>query len=143
MSYIAPTGNSFEEDFIEWNKAVSEGIQKPERNIILIYADSILAGFFQYYTNKDGLFMMEEIQLSPKYQGKEYNIFKLLYGYLFLILPMNLITVQAYAEKRNQKSQGILCHLGLHIIGEDKNCFHYQGDYNDLLKWYQNKNKLQ
>ena len=141
MSSIAPTGNSFDEDFTDWNQAVSEGIQKPTRNIILIYAYDILVGFFQFYTNSDGLFMMEEIQLSPKYQGKEYNIFRLLYGFLFSILPTNLITVQAYVDKRNQKSQNILCHLGLHIIGENKNgnSFHYQGNYDDLLKWYHTK----
>ena len=84
---------------------------------------------------------MEEIQLMPKYQGKEYNIFRLLYGFLFSILPTNLLTVQAYADKRNQKSQDILSHLGLHIIGENKSgdSFHYQGDYSNLLKWYYNK----
>lgn len=141
MLNIAPKGKSFDEDFSEWNLAVSEGIQKPARNIILIYVDNKLVGFFQYYTNNDGLFMMEEIQLMPKYQGKEYNIFRLLYGFLFSILPTNLLTVQAYADKRNQKSQDILSHLGLHIIGENKSgdSFHYQGDYSNLLKWYYSK----
>lgn len=36
MTKIAPTGNTREEDFNIWKKAVSEALQKSNREIILI-----------------------------------------------------------------------------------------------------------
>ena len=35
MTMIAPTGNSREEDFVLWSDAVSDGLQREERQIIL------------------------------------------------------------------------------------------------------------
>ena len=69
MTIIAPTGNSREEDFGLWSDAVSDGLQREERQIILIKDSETIVGFFQYYTNAD-TFMMEEIQFRPEYQGK-------------------------------------------------------------------------
>ena len=69
MTVIAPTGNSREEDFSLWSDAVSDGLRRAERQIILIKDDDNLIGFFQYYTNAD-TFMMEEIQFKSEYQGK-------------------------------------------------------------------------
>ncbi len=78
MSQIAPTGNTPEEDFKCWHTGVSEGLQKSERNIILIKDKENIIGFFQYYTfvnsntNKD-TFMMEEIQFSPNITAKVFS----------------------------------------------------------------------
>jgi hypothetical protein len=140
MSVIAPTGNTYEDDYNEWSKAIGETLKKETRNIIIIYFDDILVGFFQYYTTSDGLFMMEEIQILPIYQGKKYNIFRKLYGFVFSILPKNIKKVEAFANKKNYKSQRILNHLGLHIIGNNKNgkSHHYQGSFKSLMKWYNN-----
>jgi len=141
MTAIAPTGNSYEEDYIGWNTAVSEGLQKEARSIVLIYFGDDLIGFFQYYANPEGVLMMEEIQISPDYQGKGYGIFRELYRFLFSILPADIKSVEAYANKNNQKSQDILHHLDLQIIGENKNgnSFHYRGDFDNLKKWYYSK----
>jgi hypothetical protein len=138
MSNIAPTDNTYEENYNEWNKVVSEIIKKETRNIVLIYFDDNLIGYFQYDTTNDGLFMMEEIQISPKYQGKRYNVFRKLYGFVFSILPSNVKIVEAYASKKNNKSKNILCHLGLNIIGNNKNGHSYlfQGSFENLMKWY-------
>ena len=138
MTAIAPTGNSREEDFILWFDAVRDGLQKAERQIILIKDDEGLIGFFQYYTNAD-TFMMEEIQIKPEYQGK--NVFRKLYGFLIENISKDILFVEAYANIANNKSIGILEKLGLSKIGTNKNgrCFHFKGNYSDLLKWYESK----
>ena len=69
MAVIAPTGNSRKEDYKCWYKAVGAGLQKKERQIILIKDNDTIIGFFQYYINSDTL-MMEEIQFKPEYQGR-------------------------------------------------------------------------
>ena len=107
----------------------------------MIYFGDDLIGFFQYSANTDGVFMMEEVQIMPNYQGKEYGIFRKLYGFLFSILPSDIKTVEAYANKKNLKSQQILLHLRLQVTGESKNgnSYHYQGDFDNLHKWYSSK----
>ena len=138
MSLITPTGNTFEFDYREWFNAVSEGLKQVSRNIILFYFDDILIGFFQYYTNKEGIFMMEEIQITPSYQGKKYNVFRELFSYLFSILPASIKKVQAFAHKKNQKSISILHYMGLNIIGENKrgDSYHFEGTYDKFMNWY-------
>ncbi len=138
MSVIAPTGNTREEDYKCWFKAVSDGLKRDERHIVLIKdADSII-GFFQYYINTD-TFMMEEIQLKPEYQCK--NIFRKLYGFLIPNISEDMKFVEAYANITNHKSIGILKKLGLSKIGMSKNgrSFHFKGNYSDLVNWYNSK----
>ena len=62
MSIIAPTDNSYEEDFDIWYSAVFPAMQKDSRKIVLMYYDNTVTGYFQYYI-VDGLMMMEEIQI--------------------------------------------------------------------------------
>lgn len=135
MSVIAPTGNSYEEDYCLWHDAVAPALEKESRQIILIYDDTEIIGFFQYYTNAT-TFMMEEIQFSKEYQGT--GLFQRLYSFLFEIVPKETLYIEAYAHKQNQKSQGILKHLGMKIIGENKsgNSYHFRGNCHQALKRY-------
>ena len=136
MTDIAPTGNTREEDFKLWLGAVSSGLQREERQIILIKDNDDIIGFFQYYTNSD-TFMMEEIQFKPEYQGK--GVFISLYGFLFSNIKTDIEYVEAYANIDNSKSIGILEKLGLSNIGLNKNgrSYHFKGRYADLKKWYE------
>lgn len=138
MSAIAPTGNGRDEDFRLWYQAVREGIKQENRNIILIHENETnhLIGFFQYYTTSDTL-MMEEIQICNEYQGKD-HIFRDLYSYVLQNISNDLLYVEAYADKRNQKSIGILGKLGLTVIGENENgnIFHFKGSFDDLMAWH-------
>ena len=84
MSVIAPTGNDYEKDYRIWIEAVSHGLKQDARQIILIYDDAEIIGYFQYYVNSS-TFMMEEIQFKKEYQGT--GIFRLLYSYLFEMIP--------------------------------------------------------
>ena len=138
MEKIAPTGNSYEEDFSEWIGAVAPALEKEPRQLILISDDDETVGFFQYYVN-DTTFMMEEIQLLPEYQGK--GVFQKLYAHLADIVPQSVPFVEAFAHKNNMKSQGILKHLGLEIIGEgnNENNYHYIGDCREMLEKFRKK----
>lgn len=138
MESIAPTGNTREDDFKCWYEGVSNGLKRDERQIVLIKDADGIIGFFQYYTNAD-TFMMEEIQLKSEYQGK--NIFRKLYGFLVENIGEDIKFVEAYANITNHKSIGILEKLGLSKIGMNKNgrCYHFKGNYSDLINWYESK----
>ena len=131
MNAIAPTGNSYEEDEALWCTCIEEALSKDPRKLLMIYDGETLAGFFMYYVNGD-LWMMEEIQFAPAYRGS--GLFSKLYAYLQSILPSSVTYVEAYANKKNEKSHGILKHLGLTVIGENKNgnSYHFRGRYSDL-----------
>ncbi len=137
MTIIAPTGNSYEEDYKMWYSAVSGGLQKAERQIILIKDNENVVGYFQYYINED-TFMMEEIQFKPEYQGK--GIFRKLYGFVLENINNDLKFIEAYASIHNQKSIGILNKFGLSNLGLNKNgrSYHFKGEFNNLIKWYEN-----
>lgn len=138
MTLIAPTGNSLEDDFILWSDAVSDGLKREERQIILIKDNANLIGFFQYYTNAD-TFMMEEIQFKSEYQGK--GVLRELYGFILNNIRNDLKFIEAYANVNNQKSIGILEKFGLSNIGLKKNghSYHFKGNFVDLIKWYESK----
>ena len=138
MSRIAPTGNSYEDDRSMWMSCILPALAKESRQILLLYDGGKIIGYFQYYVN-DGVFMMEEIQLREQYHGT--GIFARLYRYLVQMLPPETGYVEAYANKKNEKSIAILIHLGLEIIGENKNgnSFHFRGCYEPLVRRYGSK----
>ena len=137
MSIIAPTDNSYNEDFEIWSSYLTPAMQKEQRQIILMFAESKLVGYFQYYINVDiNSLMMEEIQIAKEFQGT--GIFSALYKWLIEQLPKDVESVEAYANKKNLKSQSILKHLGLVESGENKNgnSFYFKGAYVNLLNKY-------
>ena len=87
MSEIAPSGYCYEEDRAVWMEAVVPAMEKENRQVVLIYADDVAAGYFQYYTNAERL-MMEEFQLKRPYQGS--GAFGALFSWLLPQLPQDL-----------------------------------------------------
>ena len=136
MNEIAPTGNTYEQDYAHWHASVAPAMQKPQRQIALMYDGAHPCGYFQYYVNAT-TFMMEEIQIEKPYQGS--GIFSSFFSWLLAQLPDEIEAVEAYALKQNQKSQEILQHLGLSLIEESPNdrCFHFRGAYRTLRDRYQ------
>ena len=137
MRVIAPTGMTYEEDRAQWLSCVPPALEKEARQILLIYDQNELIGFFQYYVTADrAVFMMEEIQFKPAYHGS--GLFGDLYRYLIPRLPEDIQAVEAYADKRNRKSLAVLAHLGLTVIGENKNGISYRlrGSYAELKSRY-------
>lgn len=72
MIKIAPTGNTYEDDYQSWFCAVKDGLVKEQRKIILIYFENKIIGFLQYYIDNIKL-IMEEIQIHSDWQGKKYS----------------------------------------------------------------------
>ncbi len=138
MSVIAPAGNSYDRDFRLWYDGVRPALKKDSRQIILIYDDSKIIGYFQYYVDET-TFMMEEIQFDKKYRGT--GLFRQLYSYLFEIIPQKTLYVEAYAHKKNKKSQSILKRLGLHIIGENNagSSYLFRGNCRQVLSKYNSR----
>lgn len=138
MSRIAPTGNSREEGYLYWFDANKEELKNENRHIIIIVQKETneIAGFFKYSVQND-VFFMEEIQIRKSYQGK-YNIFEKIYRFVLDNMKDGVCVLEAYADKRNIKSIGILGKLGLGIVGENKNgiSYHFRGTYADFLNWY-------
>ena len=135
MSVIAPTGQTYDEEYREWYSNVYPAMQKPPRQIALMYAEDRIIGYFQYYVN-NGLLMMEEIQLEQAYHGT--GVFSAFYAWLVGQLTEEIDCVEAFSHKSNVRSQGILGHLGLKRIGDCKNgdCYHYRGSYGSLKERY-------
>ena len=135
MRAIAPTGDSYEKDFEIWSRYIVPAWLEGKNSVILILHEDVLSGYFQYSVD-DTTFRMEDIQFKKEYQGC--GLFTELYRYLTTIIPIQTKYVDAFADKRNIKSQEILKHLGLTVIGENKNgrSFHFKGEYKNLLKIY-------
>ena len=135
MSVIAPTGNSYDEDFRIWSECVVPVWREGKRRVILIFCEDTLCGFFQYFVN-DTTFRMDEIQFKKEYHGS--GLFSELYHFLTTIIPIQTKYVDAFARKENLKSQGILSHLGLSVVSEEKdgNLLYYEGEYKSLLERY-------
>ena len=137
MRTIAPTGFTYEEDKAQWMACIPPALEKGARQVVLIYVGGELAGFFQYYVTADrSIFMMEEFQLKAAYHQS--GLFGELYRFLLPRLPADIGAVEAYADKRNTKSLAILAHLGLTVIGENKNGISYRlrGRFADLKQKY-------
>ena len=135
MCEIAPTGNTYEQDFEIWKNKIYPALEHKARQIILIKKNDRIVGFFQYYINET-TFMMEEIQFNKDYWGS--GIFKELYQYLAKIIPEDISLVEAYSNKKNYRSQKILNHLGLENVGEslDKEYYHFRGNCQEMLARY-------
>lgn len=138
MTKIAPTGNSRKEDYKCWYEAVSFGLQKEERQVILIKDSENIIGFFQYCINTDTL-MMEEIQIKPEFQGK--GLVRRLYDFVNRNIRKDFEFVEAYANVSNIRSMGMLGKFGLSNIGLNKNghSYRFKGTRETLEKWYEKR----
>lgn len=135
MRTIARTGNSYDEDYEIWLKCAVPVWREGKNRVILIFCEDLLCGYFQYSLT-DTTFRMEEIQFKQEYQGS--GLFSELYHYLTTIIPIQTKYVDAFANKKNIKSQEILRHLGLSVIGENKNgkSLHFKGEFKAILDRY-------
>lgn len=126
--------------FEEWKAAVGGGMKSPKRQIVLMNDDrGALAGFFQYYVN-DTTFMMEEIQIKPECQKQ--GLFRRLYRWLIPQFPHQPPYVEAFNHLQNEKSNGILLHMGLKLLDTENGYRHYRGDFAALLDWLKGGNKM-
>lgn len=111
MQSIAPSGLSYEQEKAEWLTAVSPALEKAPRKIIMCFVCGELAGYIQYYI-REQMLKVEEIQLKKKYH-RTFLFYKFC-KYLVSVVPDNLKTIEAYADKRNWNSISLMERLGMH-----------------------------
>lgn len=116
-----------------WCAVIQGALEDPRRAMLIVREGDEIVGFFMYACNGE-TFLMEEIQLIPRIQGT--GVFRAIYAEVLPRLPQTVTAVEAYAHKSNLRSQGILSHLGLSVIGENKNgnSYHYRGDFRAFLE---------
>jgi len=117
MRCIAPSELSYEQEKQEWLAAVSPALEKAPRQIILCFVQGDLAGYVQYYI-RDKMLMVEEIQLKRKYHRT--LLFYKLCKYMLSVLPGDLQTIEAYADKRNLYSIRLMNKLGMRICESEQ-----------------------
>lgn len=132
MSRIAPTGNSYDEDMLQW-MSFMESAPTDGQQIILMYVDAFLAGYFQYRLNNDTM-IIEEIEIKPEHQRT--SLFYRFFKYAVCIVPEDIAFVEAYINKHNSNSQAIARKLGMQIIGENKNgsSWHLRGEVKEFTR---------
>ena len=133
MRVIAPTGNTYDDDYAMWRGAVGPAMQKENRQILLIFNNDTLIGYLQYYTN-DKTFMIEEAQIIPAYQGR--GVLRSAFAFLADFISPDVLYAEAYASKQNVRSQNIMEGHGFARIGENRNgkSYHYRADCQALLR---------
>ena len=131
MSEIAPTNLTYEKEQEQWLGNVSPALDKPARQIIMCYADEELIGYIQYYINGK-LLMIEELQLK-----KEHHCTLTFYRfckYFIGTLPADIEHVEAFAERRNIKSQKLMQRLGMELIDSNAEFVHLRGEADEMIK---------
>ena len=124
MREIAPSGMSYEEEKLQWLSQVSPALDKAPRQIILGLVGEEPVGYVQYYLRQQML-MVEEIQLKREYQKT--NLFYGFWKCLVSIVPEDLETVEAYADKRNLDSIRLMERLGMTACETDGQFVHMRG----------------
>lgn len=116
MSVIAPSGYSYEEERAKWLAAVSPALDKKPRQIVMCIINGKPVGYIQYYIRQH-LLMVEEIQIKKEYQNS--ILFFQLCKHLLSIIPEDLQTIEAYADKRNMNSINLMTKIGMLSLEDD------------------------
>ena len=133
MQEIAPSDLTYEQEKAQWLSRVSPALEKEPRKIILCLAESALAGYVQYYTNKN-LLMIEEIQIAKDFQRT--TLFYSLCKHLAQVLPPDLETIEAFALKQNLYSRKLMNRLGMEQIEENDDFVHMRGSIQNIKRFF-------
>lgn len=134
MNTIAPSGLPYDEEKRQWLSQVAPALAKTHRQILLVFDDSGLAGYLQYYINR-GLLMVEEIQLRKDCRVSSCIVS--LWKFLSRIIPEDTHTIEAYADPRNLPSRKLMEKLGMEAV-DDPSCgqwLHYRGRMDKLRRY--------
>ena len=138
MRSIAPLGLSYRQEKEQWLSEVSPALEKAPRQIILCLAGEQLVGYMQYYI-REGMLMVEELQLKPQYQGT--LLFCGLCKHLLRVLPGDLKTIEAYAHLKNRRSIDLMKKLGMEICQEQPPFAHLRGSAEKAYQLLKNAKK--
>ena len=126
MHPVAPSGLTYEQEKTQWLGEVSPAIDKPARQVVMVWMNGILAGYVQYYIQEQML-MIEELQIKKEHQRT--LLFYRLCKHLLSVVPKDLQTIEAYAHRQNEKSICMMQKLGMKAcdIDPDSPFVHMKG----------------
>lgn len=130
MEEIASSGLSVEQEREQFLSNVGPALEKMPRQVILATDNDHLVGYVQYYTRGD-LLMVEEIQIRRGYRGL---LFLQLCRFLMDVLPVEIKTVEAYADPRNERSRRLMAKLGMEELPEEGNYVHLRGEAESIRR---------
>lgn len=110
MHLIAPSGMKYQEEKERYIQTVSHALDRESRQILLCMYNDTIAGFVQYYTTADTL-MIEEAQMSESLKGT--LAFYKACRRIFVGLPDTIVYIEAFADKRNVRSQELMQKIGM------------------------------
>ena len=131
MRRILPDRLIYETEYRLWYEAVSEGLQRPPRQIILAQdPEGKILGFVQYYAN-DRVLMLEEVQILPEFQ-KKVNFLPGLWKFLLTHLEVTPTYVEAFVHPQNSYSISLQKKLGMECVDLGQ-YHHYRGKFSPSL----------
>ena len=130
MEEIASSGLSVEQEREQFLSNVGPALEKMPRQVILATDNDHLVGYVQYYTRGD-LLMVEEIQIRRGYRGL---LFLQLCRFLMDVLPVEIKTVEAYADPRNERSRRLMQRIGMVELADYGEFVHLRGDATAIRK---------
>lgn len=132
MHTIAPSAMPREAEKKLWISCISDALTKPPRQIALLFSGDELAGFCMYYVN-GGVFMIEELQLQRNF-GHTTLIMELV-RFLGCVLPRDVRFLEAFTDRRNERSRVLMERLGMEQVEEDGSFLHYRGKMDTIYRW--------
>lgn len=130
---IAPSDLPYKQEKEQWLGQVIPALEKDPRKIILCLLNNELAGYVQYYTNKN-LLMIEEIQIAKDFQRT--TLFFSLCKHLAQTLPPDLEIIEAFALKQNLYSRKLMNRLGMEQIEENDGFVHMRGSIQNMKRFF-------
>ena len=125
MEEITYFNTTYYEAERRWISEVSPALEKDPRQILLCLQNDSLIGYLQYYI-RDDLIMVEELQISKRYQRT--LLFLAFCKQILRLLPPQVAFVEAYADRRNLYSQRLMKRLGMACIGAAEGEYlHFRG----------------
>ena len=144
MRPILPDRLPQAEEYRLWFQAVSEGLTRDPRQIILVHGpENKLLGFVQYYANEQVL-MLEEVQLLPRYH-KAVSFLPRLGRFLLKALPATSKYVEAFVHPQNTYSIALQEKLTMECTGTDRSgeYLHYRGAFSQFAAHFLRKEETE
>lgn len=115
MNEIVPTGNSSEDDYINFKKYMLIELDNKNKRWIGAFYDNKLIGYFLYKIN-DCVLNIDEIQIKKNHQGDKCTFPKLVKYILLDDEIKDDYKVMTYVNDKNIKSKAIIEKLGFDFL---------------------------
>lgn len=132
MNEIAPTGNSNEEDYVNFKKYMLIELDNKNKRWVGAFYCNELIGYFLYKIKDDNIINLDEIQIEKSHQGDKCTFIKL---FKYILLDDRLednYKIITYVNDKNLKSKAIVEKLGFEFLEKKGNGSKYTSTYSSL-----------